>query len=128
MPESTQQSCIFATYPRSFPTMNIHSRWRNKKPQTLFGLAPDGVYPPWLLRTQSRTLLPYVFTLTIYFHKRTIWRFFSVALSMGLHPPESSPGVYLIWSPDFPHKTFWSFVRLLFIPCTLIVSKTAPII
>ncbi|KKS68638.1 MAG: hypothetical protein UV38_C0001G0179 [candidate division TM6 bacterium GW2011_GWE2_42_60] len=36
---------------------------------TLFGLAPDGVYPPWPLLAQSRALLPHVFTLTNKFIK-----------------------------------------------------------
>jgi len=67
----------------------------------LFGLAPGGVYRAANCYQSRGALLPHLFTLTNNRPKTKAGGIFSVALSMGLHPP----GV--TWrlvrrSPDFP--------------------------
>ncbi len=69
---------------------------------SLFGLAPDGVYPATDVARRG-ALLPHHFTLTarVYGPRGGI---FSVALSVGSRPP----GVTwhpALWSPDFPLTT-----------------------
>ena len=65
----------------------------------LFGLAPGGVYLAATCYHARGALLPHHFTLTAPFARRG--GLFSVALSVGSHPP----GVTwhpALWSPDFP--------------------------
>ena len=76
----------------------------------LFGLAPGGVYRAANCYQSRGALLPHLFTLTSDRPKTKAGGIFSVALSMGLHPP----GV--TWrlvrrSPDFPLQT-WRFTAI----------------
>src|SRR5690606_7998150 len=67
---------------------------------TLFGLAPSGVYLATDCCQPCGALLPHLFTLT---GTCVLRRLFSVALSVGSHPP----GVTwrsALWSPDFPPR------------------------
>jgi hypothetical protein len=70
----------------------------------LFGLAPDGVYRAAECCHRRGALLPHLFTLTArpcVGARSGVGGLFSVALSVGLHPP----GVTwhpALWSPDFP--------------------------
>jgi len=72
----------------------------DQQPFPLFGLAPDGVYPAIECCHRRGALLPHHFTLT-QSPKQCLGGIFSVALSVGLHPPGITWHLAL-WSPDFP--------------------------
>jgi len=74
---------------------------RKNSHETLFGLAPGGVYPATNCYQWSGALLPHPFSLTCSAKKAVIGGLLSAALVVGLR----RPGVTwhpVHWSPDFP--------------------------
>jgi len=83
------------------PTQEIRGpRTVDQQPIPLFGLAPDGVYPAIECYHRCGALLPHHFTLT-QSSSQCLGGIFSVALSVGSHPPGITWHLAL-WSPDFP--------------------------